>query len=147
MLFQLVFVIKYFIWLQMEKYILLHREIITVIKLQMVTTHFVLKNTRKKWMIFLCEYLCSKIHKWPNTSTMQCHFYFTLWDLCIRASKIIFCGFFQKYIYLKFENISYYIYILLYYFKWFSCFYFCIRRNLSMSQTISLHLQTHYKLR
>lgn len=113
MFFQLVFVIKYFIWLQMEKYILLHREIIPVIKLQMVTTHFVLKNTRKKWMIFLCEYLCSKIHKWPNTSTMQCHFYFTLWDLCIRASKIIFCGFFQKYIYLKLENISYYIYIII----------------------------------
>lgn len=64
-------------------------------------------------MIFLCEYLCSKIHKWPNTSTMQCHFYFTLWDLCIRASKIIFCGFFQKYIYLKFQNISYYIYIII----------------------------------
>lgn len=63
---------------------------------------------------FLCEYLCSKIHKWPSTSTMQCHFYFTLWDLCIRASKIIFCGFFQKYIYLKFENISYYIYIYYY---------------------------------
>lgn len=93
----------------MKKYILLHREVIPVTKLQGVTTYFTLKNTRKKINAFLNVYnYALKIQKWPNASTMQYPFYFTLWDICIRSSKFVFCGFFKKYIYLKFANTYYF---------------------------------------
>lgn len=36
----------------MQKYILFHREVILVIKLQVVTTHLALKNSGKKINVF-----------------------------------------------------------------------------------------------
>lgn len=115
MLFQLVFVIKYFIWLQMEKYILLHREIIPVIKLQMVTTHFVLKNTRKKWMIFYVniyalKYINGLVHLPCNViSTLLCG------TCALGLLRLFSVGFFKN-IFIWNLKIYLIIYIYIYYY-------------------------------